>query len=99
MKLHFQNCKQLEAWETMVTTSLLETADMNQNESAKGDRGKGPKCSPGQMLIHLYLIDFISRVKTVEGDDESVYCHGNLIIPLIWRGVMSDYAHVNLISK
>ena len=37
-KLYFQNCKQLEAGET---TPLLKTADMNQNESAKGDRGKG----------------------------------------------------------
>ena len=36
--LYFQNCKQLEAGET---TPLLKTADMNQNESAKGDRGKG----------------------------------------------------------
>ena len=36
--LYFQNCKQLEAGETTV---LLKTADMNQNESAKGDRGKG----------------------------------------------------------
>ena len=31
----------------------------------------------------------------MEGNDESLYCHGNLIIPLIKRGMMSDYAHVN----
>ena len=37
----------------------------------------------------------IRGVKTVEGNDESLYCHGNLIIPLIKRGMMSDYAHVN----
>ena len=37
----------------------------------------------------------IGGVKTVEGNDESLYCHGNLIIPLIKRGMMSDYAHVN----
>ena len=36
VSLHFQNCKQLEAGET--TTKM---ADMNQNESAKGNRGKG----------------------------------------------------------
>ena len=38
---------------------------------------------------------YIGGVKTVEGNDESLYCHGNLIIPLIKRGMMSDYAHVN----
>ena len=37
----------------------------------------------------------IRGVKTVEGNDESLYCHDNLIIPLIKRGMMSDYAHVN----
>ena len=31
----------------------------------------------------------------MEGNDESLYCHDNLIIPLIKRGMMSDYAHVN----
>ena len=29
----------------------------------------------------------------VDGDDESLYSHGNLIIPLIKRGMISDYAH------
>ena len=29
-----------------------------------------------------------------DGDDESLYSHGNLIIPLIKRGMISDYAHV-----
>ena len=43
----------------------------------------------------LYLTLVIRGVKTVEGNDESLYCHGNLIIPLIKRGMMSDYAHVN----
>ena len=41
------------------------------------------------------VIILIRGVKTVEGNDESLYCHGNLIIPLIKRGMMSDYAHVN----
>ena len=29
----------------------------------------------------------------VEGDDESLYCHGNLIITLFMRGMISDYVH------
>ena len=41
------------------------------------------------------MINSTRGVKTVEGNDESLYCHGNLIIPLIKRGMMSDYAHVN----
>ena len=46
--------------------------------------------------LRLYFyIQYIRGVKTVEGNDESLYCHGNLIIPLIKRGMMSDYAHVN----
>ena len=36
--LYFKDCKQLKAGET---TNLLKTSDMNQNESAKGDQGKG----------------------------------------------------------
>ena len=47
-----------------------------------------------EMWATLTLID-IRGVKTVEGNDESLYCHDNLIIPLIKRGMMSDYAHVN----
>ena len=43
----------------------------------------------------LSLSCAIRGVKTVEGNDESLYCHDNLIIPLIKRGMMSDYAHVN----
>ena len=46
-------------------------------------------------IIFVHKVPDISRVKTVEGDDESLYCHGNLIMPLIKRGMMSDYAHVN----
>ena len=55
-----------------------------------------------QCLVKTTYIYYISMfaisirgVKTVEGNDESLYCHGNLIIPLIKRGMMSDYAHVN----
>ena len=57
--LYFQNCKQLEAGET---TPLLKTADMNQNESAKGDRAPGQRAPLGQMLIYLYFIDFIENL-------------------------------------
>ena len=35
----------------------------------------------------------------MEGDDESLYCHGNLIIPLIKRGMMSDYVRVEQDGK
>ena len=44
---------------------------------------------------YMALESSIRGVKTVEGNDESLYCHDNLIIPLIKRGMMSDYAHVN----
>ena len=43
----------MEAGETI---PLLKTADMNQNESAKGSRPLG------QMLIYLYFIDFIKKL-------------------------------------
>ena len=47
-------------------------------------------------MSHVFKnLSLIRGVKTVEGNDESLYCHDNLIIPLIKRGMMSDYAHVN----
>ena len=56
MPLYFQNCKQLEAGET---TPLLKTADMNQNESAKGDRDKGlPSVKGESYYIYIYIIIF-----------------------------------------
>ena len=45
--------------------------------------------------VGINNLHYIRGVKTVEGNDESLYCHDNLIIPLIKRGMMSDYAHVN----
>ena len=74
---NFQNC------------SLLKTSDVNEDESAKGDRGKGPR-SPGlgQRVIHLYF-----KVVLLTQDQKPAYFGSLLISDKFFEEIIQNCLH------